>query len=224
MANKALVFKGGWNGHQPKEVGDLYASLLKEKGFEVQVHEALDCLNDGAALKELALIVPVWTTGQIEGPQANNLAEAVASGVGLAGCHGGMGDAFRSNTLFQFVVGGQFVGHPGNDGTRYTVLIDDATHFITRGMQDFVVSSEQYYMHVDPANQVLASTEFPVADGPHAANGQVRMPVVWTRLWGKGRVAYHSLGHDLKTMQMPEVTELTVRTCLWAARQEQLLK
>ena len=135
----------------------------------------------------------------------------------MAGCHGGMCDAFREATEWQFLTGGQFVQPPGGDGTEYDVRIVDRDHEITRGLEDFAVRSEQYYVHVDPANHVLATTRFPVADGPHAANGEIDVPVAWTRRWGRGRVFYTSLGHDPDVFAASPVLELCVRGLLWAA-------
>jgi hypothetical protein len=116
------------------------------------------------------------------------------------------------------MTGGQWVAHPGNDGTKYHVNIGPAKSPITDGLKDFDVSSEQYYMHVDPAVKVLATTEFPVADGPHAPNGKVAMPVVWTKLYGKGRVFYNSLGHQANIVESEPCLTLMKRGLLWAAK------
>ncbi|MDQ3813549.1 MAG: ThuA domain-containing protein, partial [Armatimonadota bacterium] len=147
---------------------------------------------------------------------------AVKSGVGLAGCHGGMCDSFREATEWQFMTGGQWVAHPGNDGTRYTVNITSLGSPITTGIQDFAVSSEQYYMHVDPAVKVLATTRFPVADGPHVGNGSVDVPVIWTKVYGQGRVYYNSLGHQVSILEMEPVLTLMRRGFKWAAEGKQL--
>jgi type 1 glutamine amidotransferase len=187
MAGKALIVWGGWNGHQPKEVAEIFREVLDAEGFSVEVADTLDAFAE-RPLKELDLIVPVWTMGQIKAEQLNPVLEAVRGGVGLAGCHGGMCDSFRDATEWQFMTGGQWVAHPGNDGTQYRVNITDKEHPITAGLPDFDVASEQYYLHVDPAVKVLASTRFPVADGPHVGNGPVDMPVVWTKVYGQGRV------------------------------------
>jgi type 1 glutamine amidotransferase len=143
------------------------------------------------------------------------LQAAVRGGVGLAGWHGGMADAFRDNTDYQFMVGGQWVAHPGNI-IDYRVDIGNHTHPITAGLAGFAMHSEQYYMHVDPNNQVLATTTF---DGTHAAwTAGTVMPVAWTRQWGAGRVAYCSLGHVLKDFDVPEAREIVKRGLLWASR------
>lgn len=220
MAKKALVVWGGWDGHQPKEVGALLAGVLRDSGFEVEVSNTLDAFNDVEKLKSLDLIVPVWTMGKITGEQVNAVADAVKSGVGIGGCHGGMCDSFRDATEWQFITGGQWVSHPGNSGVEYAVNITDHTHPITQGLSDFRVKSEQYYLHTDPANKVLATTRFPSpgADGPHSANGPVDMPVLWTKMYGEGRVFYCSLGHDAAVVAQPEVLEIMKRGLVWAAK------
>jgi uncharacterized protein len=205
---------------RPKEVGALFAEALRGKGFEVVVEDTLDAyLNHD--LTTFSVIVPVWTMGQITNEQSKALTDAVKSGVGLAGCHGGMCDSFRSNTEYQFMTGGQWVSHPGNDGVEYTVDIRDPDHFITQGIPSPIsVKSEQYYLHVDPAVRVLATTRFPIADGPHVKNGIVDMPTIWTKYYGEGRVFYNALGHRASDLTPPAVLELITRGCLWAAHAE----
>ena len=217
MERKALIVWGGWAGHQPKEVADIFARLLEAEKFSVEVRDSLDAFNDGAKLNSLSLIVPVWTMGTIGEEQLKNVCAAVRGGVGIAGCHGGMCDSFRAATEWQFMTGGQWVAHPGNDGVEYTVKITGGENPITAGISDFKVRSEQYYMHVDPAVNVLATTRFPTADGPHVGNGPVDMPVVWTKVYGQGRVYYNSLGHQANIVSMPPVLELMRRGFLWAA-------
>ncbi|MCD9020784.1 ThuA domain-containing protein [Cohnella silvisoli] len=214
---KALIVWGGWDGHQPKEVAEIFRGQLEREGFSVEVSDKLDAFSDGEKLKTLDLIVPVWTMGRIEQEWVNNVSAAVQSGVGLAGCHGGMCDAFRENTDWQFMTGGQWIAHPGNDGTEYTVNIKAGSSPLVEGIEDFTVSTEQYYLHVDPANEVLATTRFPLAQGPHSPNGAVDMPVVWTKRWGSGRVYYNSLGHQANIMEIPIVKELMRRGFNWCA-------
>jgi type 1 glutamine amidotransferase len=219
-AKRALVVWGGWDGHQPEAVSSIFAGALRASSVEVEVSDSLDAFRDESLMRDLDVIVPFWTMGRISQEQLAPLLAAVAGGVGLAGCHGGMCDAFREATEYQFMTGGQWVAHPGNDGVTHQVHIVDRAHFVTSGSSDFTVSTEHYYMHVDPANVVLATTRFPVADGPHVPNGPVEMPVVWTRWYGQGRVFYCSLGHSAAIVQQPEVLRLCVRGMLWAAHAE----
>jgi type 1 glutamine amidotransferase len=215
---KALIVWGGWDGHQPREVAEIFRGLLEKEKFDVQVSDTLDAFKDAADLKSLHLIVPVWTMGKISNEQVKPVLDAVESGVGIAGCHGGMCDSFRENTEWQFMTGGQWVAHPGNDGVKYRVKMGPAKSPITEGIGDFDVASEQYYMHVDPAVKALATTRFPTAAGPHEGNGAVDMPVIWTKVFGKGRVFYNSLGHQANIVNMPPVLETIRRGFLWAAR------
>jgi type 1 glutamine amidotransferase len=215
MSKKALIVYGGWDGHQPRETAELIAADLKKEGFEVEMSGTLDAFKDSERLKTFNLIVPHWTMGQISGDQSKALRQAIESGVGLGGCHGGMGDAFRGDTDYQFMVGGQFVAHPDNL-KDYTVQIVQKSDPIVAGLSDFNIQSEQYYMHVDPSNEVLATTTFQTASAPWV-NGTV-MPVVWKRKYGQGRVFYQSIGHSTKELQVAEVREITRRGLLWAAR------
>ncbi len=210
---KALMFWGGWDGHTPKQSADLFARWLAAEGFDVDVRDSLAVLDDGPNLRRLHLIVPVWTMGELTGDQEKNLCDAVAAGVGIAGWHGTMGDSFRNSSGYQHMVGGQFVAHPGGIQPAYKIGIVDREHPITRGLQDFLIpNSEQYYMHVDPANHVLATTPF---------ESGVAMPAVWTKPWGAGRVAYASFGHTYRDFEVHEAREIVQRSLLWAARAEQ---
>ena len=219
---KALIFQGGWEGHEPQLTSVRYARLLKEENFSVEVSDTLDCLADGKMLMDLNLIVPCWTGGEIDHQYVENISKAVASGVGLAGCHGGMCDAFRQDTEWQFITGGQWVSHPGGDGVEYMVNIRHGSSPLVEGLEDFPVCSEQYYLHVDPAIEVLATTRFPVVHYYHISNKPVDMPVIWTKFWGNGRVFYNSLGHhDDVFEKAPTAQVLIKRGMLWAAEGKQ---
>jgi type 1 glutamine amidotransferase len=212
---KALFVWGGWEGHEPKQCVDIFVPWLEEQGFEVEISHTLDSYLDVEKLKSLDLIVQAYTMASITGEQERGLLEAVKSGVGIAGWHGGLADSFRSNTEYQFMVGGQWVAHPGGI-IGYEVNITDHEDPITAGLADFKMNSEQYYMHVDPINDVLATTTF---SGEHAPwiDGVV-MPVVWKKMYGKGRVFYTSLGHVAKDFDVPQARTIVQRGMLWAAR------
>lgn len=217
MKQKALIVWGGWQGHEPEPTSELFCSMLEKEGFVVEVATSLDRFVGDAQLNELDLIVPNWTMGKISRDQIQPVMEAVANGVGLAGCHGGMCDAFRDSPQWQFLTGGNWVSHPGGDGVEYVVNIQHTSSEITKDLDDFTVSSEQYYLHVDPAVEVLATTRFPVVDWYHSSNGTVNMPVVWTKRWGAGRVFYNSLGHQTSVISQEMPMELMRRGFLWAA-------
>lgn len=221
MAKKALIVQGGWDGHEPVQVAERFARLLAGEGFEVEVSDTLDRFKNEEDLKSHNLIVPIWTMGEITEEQLKPVLRAVESGVGIAGCHGGMCDSFRTSVEWQFMTGAQWVAHPFNDGVEYEVnLVKNSSSPIVESIQDFVVKSEQYYLHVDPCVDVLATTSFAISEGPHSANGVIKMPVVYTKKWGQGRVFYNSLGHHADVFDIPEAIELMRRGFLWAARKE----
>jgi type 1 glutamine amidotransferase len=210
----ALMVYGGWDGHEPKQCVDVFSPILEGHGFEVQLSDTLDVYLDADRLRSLDLIVPVWTMGTITKEQEKGLLSAVEGGVNIAGWHGGMADSFRNNTDYQFMVGGQWVAHPGNV-IDYGVTIVRPDDPITTGLNDFQIHSEQYYLHVDPSNEVLATTTFSGDYTPWIA-GTV-MPVVWKRRWGNGRVFYCSLGHKAHDFEVYEARTIVERGMLWAA-------
>lgn len=214
---RALIFQGGWDGHEPQLTSKRFASLLEKHGYEVTISDTLDCLADAEALKQLDLIVACWTMGEIDHQYVQNISAAVCAGVGLAGCHGGMCDAFRQDTEWQFMTGGQWVSHPGGDGITYTVNICHGSNPITEGLSDFEVCSEHYYLHIDPAIEVLATTRFPLVTYNHISNKPVDMPVCWTKFWGNGRVFYTSLGHHDDVFDTSPTAEVLMeRGMVWA--------
>lgn len=207
---KALIVWGGWEGHEPEKVSGILASNLRKKAFDVEISNTLDSFKDADKLKALDLIIPEITMSKITPEQLNPILEAVKNGTGIAGVHGGMGDSFRNETEYQFMVGGQWVAHPGGI-IEYDVDIVDDKHAITAGLNKRIhMKSEQYYMHVDPVNHVLATTKF-------AFNGAV-MPVAWTKTYGNGKVFYCSLGHVAADLENPDVLELIIRGMVWAAK------
>ena len=212
MGKKALVLWGGWDGHTPKETAELLAGEMQKKGITSEIVATLDPLADGAKLKTYDLIVPVWTCGQLSGDQWKGLNEAVKSGVGVGGVHGGTGDAFRGCIEYQWMIGGQFVGHPhvGDYEVRLTKNESPITECLKK---KFKYTSEQYYMLIDPGATVLAETSYVYEEK------KCKMPVIWTKTWGQGRVFYSALGHTAEELKKyPEVVEMSVRGLAWAAR------
>lgn len=212
---KVLFVYGGWEGHEPVKCRDLFVPWMESEGAEVIPSETLDIYTDKAVMDSLDLIVQVWTMGTIEKEQEKGLLAAVMGGVGIAGWHGGLGDSFRNNVAYQFMVGGQWVAHPGGK-IDYEVNITDHKDNVTKGLKDFKMFSEQYFMHVDPNVKVLATTTF---TDEHAEwiGGNI-VPVVWKKVYGNGRVFYSSLGHVAADFDVPEALEIQKRGIRWASK------
>jgi hypothetical protein len=209
---KILFLQGGWEGHRPVEVVDRFARALRPAGAVVELATELDRLTDPDWLRSFDVVSPCWTMGRLAPEQSKSLCEAVRAGTGLAGIHGGMGDAFRGDLDYEWMVGGHFVGHPHVGD--YTVRVTAPEDPVMAGLpREFVYRSEQYYMLIDPAIRVLADADYP------NDSATCRMPVVWTKMWGKGRVFYSALGHDPAEFDAyPEVFAVAVRGLQWAAR------
>lgn len=214
---RALINWGGWEGHEPEATATLFADLLRQEDYEVRVVSDLEVYADDAFMRDLDVIIPVWTMSEIGPAQLEGLLEAVRNGVGLAGWHGGMGDSFRTNTEYQFMVGGQWVAHPG-DIIPYRVTLTRPDDPIMAGLEDFEMVSEQYYLHTDPGNEVLATTTFSGEHGDAPWIAGTVMPVVWKRRFGAGKVFYSSLGHVRKDFDVLEVREIMLRGIRWATR------
>ena len=215
ITKRALLVWGGWDGHEPKQCVDRFVPFLESEGFSVETADSLDVFTDTDKLAGLNLVTPCWTMGEISAGQEQGLLEAVKSGVGIAGWHGGMCDAFRESTAYQFMTGGQWVEHPGGI-IDYTVHITRPHDPIVLGIDDFAMHSELYYMHVDPSNEVLATVRAPADPYPWIAG--CSMPAVWKRRYGAGRVFFSALGHCAADFDVPECFEIMKRGMLWAAR------
>ncbi len=209
---RALIIQGGWEGHEPTAVANYFAGRLRTEGFDVTISDTLEVLNDGEAVASYDLISPTWTMGHLSAQQSANLSRAVQGGTGLGGFHGGMGDAFRGDLDYEWMVGGHFVGHPHVG--EYVVQVVDRAHPITEGLpESFNYLSEQYYLLVDPGIAILATTAY------RHQGQEVTMPVIWTKQWGAGRVFYSALGHRLQEfIDHPCVANMTVAGMKWAAR------
>jgi len=230
LKDKNIIYVyGGWKGHKPTESVDLMVPKLRAEGANVKVFDTLSVYTDEKLMAETDLIIQVWTMGKLTKEQFRGLEKAVMNGTGLSGWHGGMGDAFRDNLRYQFMVGGQFVSHPGGN-IDHSIQIIDQTDPITKGLKDFELKkTEQYYMLIDPNIKVLAISEFDRESyqNPGKPENKVTgstMPVVWKKHYGKGRIFYSSIGHKLSDFDVPEVMTMQMRGFRWAAQGKYMKK
>jgi len=210
-----LMVYGGWEGHKPDVFTQRVSSWLKKEGAKVTISATLDIYTDSEIMQKTDLIIQYWTMGKISKEQEKALLKAVKNGTGIAGCHGGLGDSFRNNVDYQYMVGGQWVSHPGGK-INYSVDIINKNDPITKGLDSFdIQNTEQYYMHIDPNVQVLATTTF---DDKHNSwiKGSV-MPVCWKKYFDKGRVFYLSIGHNPEDFDNKNAWQLLSRGIRWAS-------
>jgi hypothetical protein len=211
---RALVVRGGWAGHEPVACTDLFITRLRAHGFTVRIADALEAYDDAENLARADLIVQCWTEGRLTAEQETNLVERVRAGAGFAGWHGGVVATAYDARRYQFMVGGRFLCHPG-DFVDYDVTVA-GDHPVVRGVGTFRVHTEQYFCHVDPTLEVLATTTFSGGHGAPETAGAV-MPVVWVRRFGRGRVFVSTLGHGPADLMVPQTRVITERGLLWAA-------
>ena len=218
LSRRALVVRGGWEGHSPAEATERFIPFLKDNDFSVEVSESLDIYLDAEQLSETDLIVQCWTMGQITDEQVQGLAAAVEAGTGLAGWHGGICDSFRASAEYLQLVGGQFATHP--DGVKEHEIViapDRADHPIVSGLTRWTQTTEQYWVLADGLNDVLAISRHSATDDTPWRADYVS-PAVWTRRWGRGRVFVSTIGHFPTDLDVPPVRTLTERGLLWASR------
>ena len=210
-----LIVYGGWKGHQPEVFAKKIASWLENQKANVTLSESTASYLEKELMQSLDLVIQHITMSKMSNGESKGLRDAIARGVGLAGCHGGLGDSFRNDTEYQYMVGGQFVKHPGGQ-IDYKVTISNTSDPVTAGINDFNLKTEQYYMHYDPNIEILATTSF---SGEHDAwiDG-VEMPVVWKKNYGKGHVFYSALGHSEDIFDVPEVWNIMTRGIAWAVK------
>ncbi len=215
---RALIVRGGWDGHEPVEATKRFLPFLQDNGFEVEISETVDVYLEPDRMRGVDLVLQCWTMGEMTEAHAEGLAAAVRAGTGLAGWHGGIVDSFRNLPEYLQLTGGQFATHPGGFRPyQVSVVPEKADHPIVAGLDTWELYTEQYWILTDAHNDVLATTCFhPEADSPWQQ--EVRMPAVWTRQWGLGRVFVSTIGHKLDDLDHPAVRALTERGLLWASR------
>ncbi|MCU1438752.1 MAG: hypothetical protein JWP66_1839 [Naasia sp.] len=228
---RALVVRGGWDGHAPVEATEFFIPHLESNGFEVDRADSSAPYADPDRMAGVDLIVQCMTMSTIADNEFRGLEAAVRAGTGFAGWHGGIADSYRATSDYLHLVGGQFAAHPakahaapGETGPgrnyvphRVELLPAAEEHPITAGLVDFELVTEQYWVLTDDYNDVLATTTHPPRpDRPWSR--PVTCPAVWTRAWGSGRVFVSTPGHDLRTLRHPAVRTIIERGLLWAAR------
>jgi type 1 glutamine amidotransferase len=206
------VVRGGWEGHLPAEATELFIPFLRENGFEVTVSDSTESYLD---LDGTDLVLQCVSMGEISAEAVKGLESAVRAGTGLAGWHGGIVDSFRGNVDYSFMTGGQFISHPGGFIDHRIEIVAD--HPIVEGITSFDLHTEQYYVHADPSNNVLATTTFKTDPDFPWIEGAT-MPAVWTRTWGEGKVFVCTPGHSLADLNTPEVRTIIERGLLWASK------
>ncbi|MET9494516.1 ThuA domain-containing protein [Streptomyces sp. NPDC006552] len=230
MTKRAIIVRGGWDGHQPEAATELFLPHLTDHGFRYEIFDSPAVYADADRMAATDLIVQCMTMSTIEREQVLGLQAAIEAGTGFAGWHGGVVDAYRASAEYLHLMGAQFAHHPGKEPGRRTgeqsdnylphridILASAAEHPITAGIESFDLVTEQYWVLGDGLLDVLATTTLPARPWdpwhrPHTC------PAVWTRHWGAGRIFACTPGHRVETLQDPNVRTIIERGMLWASR------
>ena len=227
----ALIVRGGWDGHRPVEATEIFLPFLAASGYNIRVEESPEVYADGATMAATDLIVQCVTMSEISRDQVQGLRAAVEAGTGFTGWHGGIADSYRASSDYLQLVGGQFATHPSrnpellvedspeNNYLRYTVEMTELgrQHPITEGIEDFELTTEQYWVLHDDLSDVLATTTHPTQPW-HPWHRPIISPAIWTRLWGRGRIVVTTPGHSPDILEHPSVRKVIERGMLWATR------
>lgn len=230
MSRRALVVRGGWEGHHPIEATDAFIPFLEQQEYEVRIEESPEVYTDAATMAGTDLILQLVTMSEASDEAIAGLRDAVAAGTGLAGWHGGIADSFRASSDYLQLIGGQFATHPskhpvsvfGDESDNYLPYVVELTEFgrsheILAGLDDFTLETEQYWVLHDDLIDVLATTTHPVQPY-HPWHRPIVSPAVWTREWGAGRIFVATPGHGLEVLADPNVRTIIERGMLWASR------
>jgi type 1 glutamine amidotransferase len=126
-----------------------------------------------------------------------------------------------ANDDFRDVEGALFVGHTDFRPHRLEVVAPD--HPITQGVSDFTITEEQHYViyDKDPKHVFLRSRNIEGKDYEHREHGN-RGPTCeagWAYDYGKGRVAFMTMGHTIPGLWNPESAKLQQNAVRWLMRE-----
>lgn len=200
-----VLILSGHNNHVWRQTTPFLQHVLDVTGrFETRVLDEPAGIT-GAMLANYDVVVSNY-----RGPRWNPVAEKaleefVRQGRGFAAVHG---------AAYPF---GLREGHSWTDDPRaghgqrrvYEVKWTDREHPVARGLAPSFLTSDEWpnEFKLAPGLRVLAA----------ALAGGRDEPLLWTLLYGKGRVFYTALGHDLDAMGSPGFLSSFARGVEWAA-------
>jgi type 1 glutamine amidotransferase len=151
-----------------------------------------------AALKNYDAIAFVSTTGLLPIPDEKAFLDWVAAGHPVIALHASLDRGATSDEQMEMLSGGaRFAGHPGNGNLARKIYTVDAKHPATKDWPDGVAIVDEYYQfyHMGPSGRIAGVDWSKVHSLLDMDFEGTRMPVAWTKMYGKGRVFYTSLGH-----------------------------
>jgi len=214
MSTRALVVVGGDDTHHDLlGAADVLTRIGAGAGFATAPAVGMQRFANARPETADADVYVLYDSGaSFPGAQQAALAAAVAAGKGLVALHMSnvMSDPQGADRAFFELLGNHYLSHgPGHHEGRHRIEIV-AQHPITDGVEDFELFDEYYeFAFADEDHLVLAE---------RAREDGVRIPVLYVREVGEGRVVYLALGHDMRAWGEPPFRRLVTQAIRWAGR------
>jgi predicted dehydrogenase/type 1 glutamine amidotransferase len=213
MKKRILYFNGGPDPvHQTEYVGkNIMAPLIERDGrFEIEFTADLDKLLTLEGNYDAVFFFCTGFNDQMTAERFKGLSDFIKNGGGFAGSHCAA-DSFKENADYIDMLGGMFVTHPPE--YEYTVQLTDTDHYITENLKNFRIWDELYiFEHFHPEKVNLL--------GKTVYQG-VERPVLWTKEYGKGKIAYIGIGGNYWTAWPdPKFQKVIMRMIAWVCKCE----
>ncbi|MCK8475553.1 ThuA domain-containing protein [Microbacterium aurugineum] len=214
MSTRALVVVGGDDTHHDLlGAADVLTRIGSAAGFVTSPAVGMQrFVNPRPETADADVYVLYDSGAAFGGDQQAALAAAVSAGKGVVALHMSnvMGDPEGADRAYRDLLGNHYLSHgPGHHEGRHRIDMV-AAHPVTDGVDDFELFDEYYeFAFADDNHTVLA--ERTREDG-------VRIPVLYAREVGEGRVVYFALGHDMRAWGEPSFRRILAQAIRWAGR------
>lgn len=200
-----LIFVGTEGIYHDHEGNGKYLTTMLNTTDEINADFSQDysILADG--LDKYQTVLFYTDVGELTSEQETGLLNYIESGGGFFGLHTAAA-SFRDSEGYHGMLNGFFDGHsPYMD---FTVNVSVADHPISQGLADYEVKDELYYLKHNPdSSHHLMSAYDHTKDETHV--------MAFHHTYGKGRVFYYALGHDMVVLENPSFQEVIRRGVMW---------
>lgn len=204
MKKRVLVISSGLVHPSIKARGCLKTALRGNGEFDFDFKTGIEKLEKLAGGDYSSVIIYLHRKNMsIQAFEA--LKDFVSAGGGLIGLHSATA-SFKDNEEYFNILGGKFVSH--EEVIEFSVKPEHGTDEIFSGIEEFRVRDELYIHDFRGNIDVHFYTE---------KNGE-KVPVVWTKIYGKGRVCYIEPGHLAASIQNTGVKLLLDKALRWVTQ------
>ena len=153
----------------------------------------------------------------VDPTSVTGLHRALQRGIGVIALHAAVA-SLRDYPEWPVALGALWLpgvsGHPPFG--RVSVRIDQPEHPVADDVGDFEVDDEQY-QHLQFTQRVtpIASAQAVDAQGADASKHGSASPVVWGTQYGRSRIVYDALGHDVRSLNTDAHRQLLLNAADW---------